>query len=192
MYFFGLGIRKSRNKEDLERLFLLLKPYLYHGSILLTSTFENFSSLFSPTPIKHSSFCYIENNEYYMIEISNSSKLKKEDVLTFLEKKDTIFIFNYYDIEIMKKTMDYIFNYKDVDYGFFGKRTYCYKLIFEVYRDVYRYHYNIEYKKMSDFIPVINFFGLEYINANSILNSKKFICNCCFIHNRFITFEQRD
>lgn len=190
MYFLGCGIERIRQKNDLEKIFLCLKPYLKHGTVILTSNFQNFNSLFSPTPVKHSSFCYIEDGEYYAIEITDTSKLKKHPFLDFLKKRDTIILFNYYDPIIMNKTMNYIFNYKNKSYGFFGKNTeYCYKLIFDLYRDVYEKEYNKKYVKMSDFFPVINFFGLEYVNSNSIFRSKKFVPTCCLFDNIFVKIK---
>lgn len=189
MYFLGCGIERSRNQHDLEKIFLCLKPYLKHGTIVLSSNFQNFSSLISPTPVKHSSFCYIENGVYYIVEISDRTKLKKHSFIEFLRKRDTVILFDYYDINIMNKTMNYIFNYKDKKYGFFGNKEYCYKLIFEVYRDVYEKEYNKKCENMSDFFPVINFFGMECVNSNSIFQSKKFIPTCCLINNIFIKMK---
>lgn len=189
MYFLGCGIERFRNRQDLEKIFSHLKPFLKHGTIVLTSNFQNLNSLLSPTPIKHSSFCYIENDIYYAVELSETSQLKKYPFIDFLKKRDTIFLFDYYDPVIMNKTMNYVFNYKNKKYGFFGNSEYCYKLIFDVYNDVYEKEYNKKYKNMSDFFPVINFFGLEYVNSNSILRSKKFVPTCCLINNMFIKMK---
>lgn len=180
---------RERNAKNVDLLFSYIKPFLKHGSIILTSIFHHTTSLISPTPIKHSSFCYIENNNYFILEISNRKKLSKIDIKHFLKNIDCIYIFKYHDENIMKKTMDYVFDYKDLNYGFFGNTEYCFKLIFDVYRDVYKNLYNILYKKMSDFFPVFSIFGLEFVNSNSILKSKKFMVSCCVINNVFIEFK---
>lgn len=189
MYLFGCGIEKYRNESDIQKIFLLIKPFLKHGTIILTSNFQNLNALISPSGIKHSSFCYIEEDIYYVIELSNTSQLKKQNINEFLKKRDSLFLFDYYNSSIMNKTMNYILDYENVEYGFFGKSEYCYKLIFNVYRDVYKNEYNIIYKNMSEFFPVINFFGLEYVNSNSILKSKKFIPTCCVMNNIFLKFK---
>lgn len=179
-----------KTKKDIETVFNKLKPYLKHGTIILTSNFQNYSAILSPTPIKHSSFCYIENGLYYSIELSNSCNLEKQPMLEFLKNRNSIFLFDYFDENIMTKTMNYVFNYKNIPYGFFGNKEYCYKLIFNVYRDVYEKELNKKYNKMSNFFPIINYFGLEFVNAHSVLRSKKFIPTCCIINNSFMVFKK--
>lgn len=189
MYIFGNGILKEYKKENLLLIFNKLKPFLKHGTIILASNFQNSNALISPTIIKHSCFSYIEDNNYYIIEVSESSILKKMPILDFLKKRDSIFLFDFYDKEKMNKTIDYIMNYKDFTYGFFGKnQNYCYKIIFDIYNDVS----NNKYKKMSEFFPVFKIFGMEFVNSQSIMKSKKFIPTCCIIGNKFITFKNKE
>lgn len=178
-----------KTKKDIEIVFNKIKPYLKHGTIILTSNFQNYSAILSPTPIKHSSFCYIDNGTYYSIELSNTCNLNKQPILEFLKERNSIFLFDYFDPVVMDHTMNYVFNYKNIPYGFFGNREYCYQLIFNVYRDVYEKEFNKKFKKMSNFFPVINYFGMEFVNAHSILKSKKFIPTCCIINNTFLTFK---
>lgn len=184
MYFFDNGIIKLRTQKNILILFLKLKPYLKHGSIILVSNFQNITALISPTPIKHSAFCYIENDTYYAIEMSENG-LKKTKFIDFLNRRNYICVFDYYDTNIMHKTMDYIYNYKDCSYGFFNNNQYCFKIIFSIYNDAL----NKPYKNMSEFCPVFVFFGVEYVNSNSILKSQKFIPRCCVIENYFICFK---
>jgi hypothetical protein len=158
-----------------------LKPYLLHGAVILSTNFNVIASYISPSPIKHCSFCYIKDNKYYIIEISE----KGFNVLTlydFLKIKLNIYIFYYKDIEIMGKTMQYIFNYKDKKYGFFKDQEYCYKLLFDIYNDTLG---NI-YKNINDFIPSFKIFNKEYINSNSLITSNNFYMKCCLIDDYFI------
>lgn len=168
-------------RTNINDLIIKIKPFLIHGCIVLSSNFNIIMSYVSPSPIKHCSFCYIRNDKYYIIEISE----KGFNILTlynFLKLKLNIYIFYYKDIKIMNKTMNYIYNYKDKKYGFFKDQEYCYKLLFNIYNDV---HGNI-YNNISDFIPSFKILNTEYINSNSILLSKNFFMKCCIVNNKFI------
>lgn len=160
-----------------------IKPFLKHGGLLLVSNFKGKLAMISPSPIKHTGFLYLENNTWFVIEMTESSELKKVLLEVFLQKRHSIFLFDFYDDTIMNKTMDYIFDYENFSYGMFGDQQYCYKIIYTLYN---RTMGNV-YKKMSDFFPVFKIFGLEYSNSNSILQSKKFIPRCVVINNVFIS-----
>lgn len=163
-----------------------IKPYLKHGGLLLVSNFKGKLALISPTPIKHTGFLYLENNTWFVIEMTETSELKKVSLEIFLQKRQSIFLFDFYDIKIMKTTMNYIFDYKDFSYGMFGDQQYCYKIIYTLYNKAMG---NV-YKKMSDFFPVFKIFGLEFSNSNSILRSKKFIPQCAVINQVLVRFKQ--
>lgn len=169
-------------RTNINELIIKLKPYLLHGCIVLSSNFNIIVSYISPSPIKHCSFCYIKDNNYYIIEISEHG-FKISKLYDFLKIKLNIYIFYYKDLDIMKKTMDYIYNYKDKKYGFFKEQEYCFKLLFDIYNDALG---NI-YKSINEFIPTFKILSTEYINSNSILASKNFLFKCCIIDNYFIT-----
>lgn len=180
MFLLNLKFNKGE-RTNINDLIIKLKPFLLHGCIVLSSNFNIIMSYVSPSPIKHCSFCYIRNDKYYIIEISETGF----NVLTlydFLKCKLNIYIFYYKDIKIMSETMNYIYNYKDKKYGFFKDQEYCYKLLFNIYNDVYGHIYN----NISDFIPSFKILNTEYINSNSILVSKDFFMKCCIINNKFI------
>lgn len=182
MYFFGNGCVYTRTDKNVKEMLSKIYPYLNHGTIILTSNFQNILALISPTSIKHCSFCYIKDNVKYIVEVNENSKLMVYTPEFFFLKKESVFLFDYYDKEIMYKSMDYFFNYKNFRYGFFGNDNYCYKIVFDIYNDAH----DKKFKKMSDFFPVFKFFGLEFVNSHSITNSKRFIFTCSVIKNCFL------
>lgn len=187
MYLFGLRINKKKPNHT-DGLLEKIKPFLLQGSIILSSDFTVMSANFSPSPIKHCSFCQIENGNYYITEISEIG-FKKIPISEFLKYKQDLYIFHYKDINLMSKSMDYIEKYKNKPYGFFSdSQEYCYKLVFTLYNDLY----DNKFKKMSEFLPVFSGVGnIEYLNSNSIFKSKRFIGKCCIINNKFIVLGKR-
>lgn len=169
-------------RTNIDELIIKLKPFLLHGSIVLSSNFNIILSYISPSPIKHCSFCYIDKNkDYYIIEISEKG-FNITTLYNFLKIKSNIYVLHYKDINIMKKTMKYIFKYKNKKYGFFKDQEYCYKLLFDIYNDTLG---NI-YKNINDFIPSFKILNKEYINSNSLISSTNFIIKCCVIDDYFI------
>lgn len=185
MYFFGNGLVRERSENNIQELLKKIKPFLKHGTIILTSNFQNILALLSPTKIKHCSFCYIRDDKKYIVEVNENSKLMVYEPEIFFLKKDSIFLFDYYDKSVMERSMDFFFDYKNFHYGFFGKDNYCYKIIFDIYNDVY----GKKFKKMSDFFPAFQIFGLEFANSNSITNSKRFLLTSCVIKNCFVIVQ---
>lgn len=183
MFLLNLSFYNSE-RININNLIIKLKPYLKHGSIILSSNFNIIISYISPTSIKHCSFCYIISNEYYIIEISESG-FRQLTLYDFIKSKTTIFVLEYIDEQIMNKTMDFIFKYKNKKYGFFKDQEYCYKFLFNLYNEAY----NFKYKNISDFVPSFKILGNEYINSNSLISSKKFYPKCCVINNYFIKIK---
>lgn len=171
----------NAERTNINNLIIKIKPFLLHGCIILSSNFNIIMSYISPSPIKHCSFCYIRNNKYYIIEISEKG-FNITTLYDFLKTKPNIYIFYYKNIDIMNKTMQYIYDYKDKKYGFFKDQEYCYKLLFDIYNNALGNIYN----NISDFIPSFKILNTEYINSNSILCSKDFFMKCCIINNKFI------
>lgn len=171
--------------NNVDKIIDLLNPYIKHGGIILSSESRNLLSFFSPSPIKHCSFFFLEKNDIFIIDICETG-YKKRKFKDFLKYKDEFYIFYYKDLNAMNKSMNYIENYKDKAYGFINEdKQYCFKLIFSIYNDVY----NKKFKSMKEFIPVFIILNKEFINSNSILLSKDFIPQCCIIKNKFITFN---
>lgn len=184
MFLLNLSLYNAE-RINVNNLIKKVKPYLKHGSIILSSNFNIVVSYISPTSIKHCSFCYIIGDNYHIIEISETG-FRKTSLYDFIKSKTTIFILEYIDEKIMNQTMDYIFKYKDKKYGFLDDQEYCYKLLFNLYNEVY----NFKYKKISDFIPAFKILDKEYINSNSLISSKKFYPKCCIINNYFIKIKE--
>lgn len=177
---------ETKPNKKIQILFNKIKPFLKQGSIILSSNFNSNLALISPSSIKHCSFINIKDNKYYVVEMSEHGFAIK-DIMDFLKTRQSIFLFEYIDIDIMEKTMNYIYNYKRKKYGFFGNDSeYCFKLIFDLYNTVYEG----KFKKMSEFFPVFKILNLEYANSNSILKSKKFKPIICIINNIFIKFKK--
>lgn len=178
-------IVKDKKENKVKEIIDLINPFIKHGAIILSSETRNFLSFFSPSPIKHCSFIFLENKKIFIIEICELG-YKKTLLEDFLKYKDEFYIFYYKDLNIMNKTMNYIEKYKGKKYGFLNKDDqYCFKLIFSVYNDAL----NNKFKTMKEFIPVFVIMNKEFINSNSILLSKDFLPQCCIIKNKFIKFK---
>lgn len=182
MYLFGVGFKKTIKKETIDIYINRLTPFLNHGSILLVSNFQNMLALISPTQVKHTGFVYKTDQGISIIELNEHSELKIVTLYDFLKTRSTVFVVDYYDKELMSKTMNYIFDYKDVRYGFFSdEQEYCYKIIYTLYNKAL----GGTYKKMSDFWPVFKLFGGEFANSKSIFLSRKFKVICGIVNGVF-------
>lgn len=171
-----------KNKSEI--LFQKLKPFLKHGSLILSSNKNNYIYSIIPSSIKHASFCYIDNEKYYNISMTEYG-FKVQTFLSFLEIPNSFFIFEYYDLNIMKKSMNYIFNYKNYKYGFTGNRISCYDLIFHIYNNAT----GNNFQNKNSFIPSIKLFNYDILNSNSIINSSKFCLKVFIIENIFVTLK---
>lgn len=183
MYLLSSKIKSSLNNNS-KIIIEKIKPFLLHGTIILTSNFSTIASLISPSPIKHCSFCLIENGIYYAVEISEKG-FTKRTLEEFFINRGVIVLFHYYDLKVMNECVDVIYEYQDQSYGFLKDNQYCFKIVFTLYNRYFGY----PYKKMSEFIPVFTFLGNEFVNANSFFKSKTFIPKCYISSNKYIEFE---
>lgn len=168
-------------KKDPTPVYNKIKPFLKHGAIVLSNQTNIISFLFSPTIIKHCGFIYIKNNNEYVVSMTESGFLETP-ILEYITMKDEIFIFYFRDLDIMKQSMNSIYDYQDYTYGFSKDTMYCFKLLIYLYRDLINIDEEINFFKVG---------GYEFINANSIIESKSFLPICFLIRDIFIDFTKK-
>lgn len=172
------------NDIDVLNIFRKIEPFLCDGAVLISSSFNFVLFQISPTPIKHISIVQKENNNWFIVEINDKGFLK-EDIFTFIKKKNEFFLCHFKDEAVMHKTIEFVDKYKNITYGFTDGKQYCFEFVVKLYKDAF----SEPQKAGETMFPSFKILGRKYYNSLTFMNSNFFLLKCSVINRYYCEFN---